>query len=100
MVAIIVYGLIFGIILFGLRSTRNIGTLVLAIVGILFVGTSILLLLGEAIMALMPVIIIVAVIYVIYRIATRGKDIQEQKASMEISEEERKAREEALKDLL
>lgn len=100
MVAIIVYGLALGVILFALRSTRNIGTMVLTIVGILFVGTSILLLLGEAVMALMPVIIIIAVIFVIYRLATRKKDKLERKASMKMSEEERKAREEAIKDML
>lgn len=69
MVVIIVYGVIAGIALTAVPFTRKIGYLVLSIVGILFLVTSALLLLGGLISSLLPVILIVGVIYAIYWLA-------------------------------
>lgn len=100
MVTVIIYGLVLGFILLVIPPTRNVGIKVLALVGVLFVGTSIVLILGDIFLPLIPVFVIVAGIYGIYRLATGRKDKHEQKASVKMPEEERTAREEAIKDLL
>lgn len=74
MVTVIVYGLVAGVALSAIRGTRNIGFLVLAIVGVLFIVTSVGLLLGGLISSLLPLLVIAGVIYGIYYFAVnKGK---------------------------
>nr|WP_283692224.1 hypothetical protein [Clostridium perfringens] len=53
--------------------THSFGIFILTIVGILFIGTLLALILGGIFKALMPLIIVVLVIAFIYNLATRNK---------------------------
>lgn len=73
MAEIIFYGIILGVILAVVPFTHSLGIFILTIVGIIFIGTLLTLILGGIFKALMPLIIVVLVIALIYHLATRNK---------------------------
>ena len=73
MAEIIFYGIILGVILAAVPFTHSFGIFILTIVGILFIGTLLALILGGIFKALMPLIIVVLVIALIYNLATINK---------------------------
>lgn len=79
MVGIIVYGLIAGVILMIIPGAEAIGKLILSIVGILFVVTAAVLLLGQFLVFLLPYIILGLIIFGIYSIIKKIKNKSDNK---------------------
>ena len=98
-VFLISYGVIIGVVTFAIPMTRRIGTVVLTGSGILFLIACAMLLLGKIFTILLPFIIIVCIVYAIYLGRNKIKDCKVQNISNDMTDEDRRKREEFLKNL-
>lgn len=92
-------GIILGVIALAIPITRRIGTIILTGAGILFLIACAILLLGKLFVISLPFIIIGCIIYVFYLEKKKIRDSKEQYVDKNMSYEERRKREEFLKNL-
>ncbi|AXU29699.1 TPA: hypothetical protein ACKONR_000638 [Clostridioides difficile] len=92
-------GLILGVIAIAIPMTRRIGTAILTGCGILFLIACAILLLGKIVIVSLPFIIIGSIVYAIYLGRKKIKDGKEQNISKNMTDEERRKREEFLKNV-
>ncbi|WP_195251903.1 hypothetical protein [Romboutsia sp. 1001713B170207_170306_H8] len=98
-VFLISYGLMIGAVAFAIPMTRRIGTMVLTGSGILFLIACAMLLLGKIFTMLLPFIIIGCIAYVIYSGKNKIRDKKELNLAKGMTDEERRKREEFLRNL-
>ena len=98
-VFLISYGIIIGGIALVIPATRRIGTVLLTGSGILFLIACGILLLGKLFMILLPFIIIGCILYAIYLGKNKIRDNKEKNMSKNMTDDERRKREEFLKNL-
>lgn len=98
-VFLISYGIVIGGIALVIPATRRIGTVLLTGSGILFLIACGILLLGKLFMILLPFIIIGCIVYAIYLGKNKIRDNKEKNMSKNMTDDERRKREEFLKNL-
>ena len=99
LVFLISYGLMIGVATFVIPMTRRIEKLFLTPSSNLFLLTCIMLLLGKMFTIPLPFIIIGCIAYIIYSGKNKTRDKKEQNIAKNMSDEERRKREEFLRNL-
>ena len=99
LVFLISYGVFIGGIALFIPVTRRIGTALLVGSGILFLIACGILLLGKIFTMLLPFIIIGCIIYFIYSGKNKIRDKKEENLAKNMSDEERRKREDFLRNL-
>lgn len=98
-VFLISYGLMIGAVAFAIPMTRRIGKMLLTASGILFLIACAMLLLGKIFIMLLPFIIIGCIAYVIYSGKNKIRDKKELNLAKGMTDEERRKREDFLRNL-
>ena len=98
-VFLISYGVIIGVVTFVIPMTRRIGLTVLIGSGILFLIACAMLLLGKIFTILLPFVIIGCIAYVIYLGKNKIMNNKEQHMAKNMTDEERRKRDEFLKNI-
>lgn len=96
---LIANGLILGVIALAIPITRRIGIAILSGSVILFLIACGILLLGKLFMILLPFIVVGCVLYAIYLGKNKIRDDREKNMSSNMTDDERRKREEFLKNL-
>lgn len=96
---LIANGLILGVIALAIPITRRIGIAILSGSVILFLIACGILLLGKLFMILLPFIVVGCILYAIYLGKNKIRDDREKNMSSNMTDDERRKREEFLKNL-